>query len=172
MKNACPTKPKTNHTTTVLSLLLYVLIFTGCSNRKVIDIDESVRDPSADNESLIQVTPMIPNAVKMLIDESELQVQQGQKQQAILTLKRALTITPNSPIVQQHLAEVYLAEADYKDALYWSTLVVEQGPDQGELCERSRRTQALSAEMLGQVDVQAQALESIDGCTITKAAQF
>lgn len=172
MQTLNPKKATSQQNIAGIGLLLCFVLASGCSNRKPVDVDGSVRDPAAENDSLIQVSPMIPSAVKMLIDESEQQINQGQKQQAILTLKRALSITPNSSLVQQHLAEVFLAEADYKEALYWSTLVVKQGPDQGELCERSRRTQALAAELLGQVDVQAQALESIDSCTTNKPAQF
>ncbi len=163
-----------NHNTnkTLLAALMACLLFTSCSNRKVVDVDETIRDPSAENGSLIQVNPMIPNAVSLLLLESDELVSQGQATQAILTLKRALSISPGSALVQQHLAEVYLVEAAYKEAMYWSTLVVNQGPDQGELCERSRRTQALAAELLGQVEVQARALESIDSCTTAKPAQY
>lgn len=163
---------KKNTPKTCAILLLAALLLSNCSNRKNIDVEDSIRDPSAENDSLIQVNPMIPEAVRMLLLEAGELLSQDQGPQAIMTLKRALSISPNSAVVQQHLAETHLAEADYPNALYWSTLVVNQGPDQGELCERARRTQALAAELMGQVDIQARALESLIGCTTKKPAHF
>jgi len=130
-------------------LLLMVLLISNCSNRKIddLDVNQTVRDPAEDNESLIQVTPLVPAAVMTLIQQADDQQSGGNVTDAILILERALSISPTSALVQQHLAEAYLAEADYKQAMYWSTLVINQGPDQGSLCERSRRTQALAAEL-------------------------
>jgi len=148
-----------------------VLLLSHCSSRKV-DIDESVRDPAKDNDSLIQITPLVPAAVMTLIQQADAQLSNGGVNDALLTLNRALSISPSSALVQQHLAEAYLADADYKQAMYWSTLVVNQGPDQGALCERSRRTQALAAELLNQVVIQARALESIAACSTQQPAKY
>ncbi len=146
-----------------------VLLLSHCSNRKV---DESVRDPANDNDSLIQITPLVPAAVMTLIQQADAQLSNGGLNDALMTLNRALSISPSSALVQQHLAEAYLADADYKQAMYWSTLVVNQGPDQGALCERSRRTQALAAELLNQVEIQARALESIAACSTQQPARY
>jgi len=152
-------------------LVLMAMFLSHCSNRKV-DVDETVRDPAQDNDSLIQVNPMVPEAVLTLIQQAENQLSDGHVSDALLTLKRALSISPSSALVQQHMAEAYLSDGDYKQAMYWSTLVVNQGPDQGALCERSRRTQALAAELLNQVDIQARALESIEACSTRQPAKY
>jgi len=146
-----------------------VLLLSHCSNRKV---DELVRDPANKNDSLIQVNPLVPAAVMTLIQQADAQLSNGGVNDALLTLNRALSISPSSALVQQHLAEAYLADADYKQAIYWSTLVVNQGPDRGSLCERARRTQALAAEMLNQTEIQARALESIDACSTQQPARY
>lgn len=159
------------HTYKTTLLLLFSLLIVSCSHHKK-NVDEPVSDVGSEDDALIQVNPMIPNAVRMLLLESEQLTSEGQGEQAILTLKRAFSISPESALVQQHLAEVYLAEADYKEALYWSTLVVNQGPDRGELCERSRRTQALAAELLGEVEIQARALDSMAVCTAVRPARY
>ncbi len=151
--------------------LVAALLLSHCSFKRV-DVDKEIRDPANENGSLIQVSPMVPAAVHTLLSEADSQMSDGQVMDAILTLKRALSISPASALVQQHLAEAYLSDADYKQALYWSTLVVNQGPDQGTLCERSRRTQALAAELMGEVAVQARALDSIADCTTEKPARF
>lgn len=148
-----------------------VLVLSHCSNRKV-DVDELIRDPAKDNDSLIQVTPLVPAAVMILIQQADAQLSNGGVNDALLTLNRALSISPSSALVQQHLAEAYLTDADYKQAMYWSTLVVNQGPDQGALCERSRRTQALAAELLNQVVIQTRALESIAACSTQQPAKY
>ncbi len=157
-------------------VILMALLLSHCSHRKAhveeVDVEEIVRNPAADNESLIQVTPLVPAAVMTLIQQANQQLSDGGVAAAILTLKRALSISPSSALVQQNLAEAYLTEGDYKEAMYWSTLVVNQGPDQGSLCERSRRTQALAAELLNQVDVQARALESIESCSTTQPERY
>jgi Tfp pilus assembly protein PilF len=155
----------------VVKLALLVVVLSHCSNRKI-DVDETVRDPANDNDSLIQVNPMVPAAVMTLIQQADEQLSNGAVETALLTLNRALSISPNSALVQQHLAETYLANADYQQAMYWSTLVVNQGPDQGSLCERSRRTQALAAELLGQVEIQSRALESIAACSTRQRAKY
>lgn len=156
----------------IILIVLIGLFLSHCSQRKKVDVDATVRDPAADNNSLIQVSPMVPAAVNTLLHEASVQVSQGAVSAALMTLKRALSISPSSALVQQHLAELYLSEADYKQAMYWSTLVVNQGPDQGSLCERSRRTQALAAEMLGEVEIQARALHAIAKCSTEQPARY
>ena len=138
----------------------------------VVDVEKSVRNPANENDSLIQVTPMVPAAVQSLIQQADEQLSNGDVSAAILTLKRALSISTTSALVQQNLAEAYLTDGDYKQAMYWSTLVVNQGPDQGTLCERSRRTQALAAELLNQVEIQSSALESIASCSTQQPNKF
>lgn len=154
-----------------VGIVIVAMLLSHCSNRRV-DVDKDIRDPANQNGSLIQVVPMVPAAVYALINEADSQLSEGQVKQAILTLKRALSISPASALVQQHLSEAYLSDADYKQALYWATLVVNQGPDQGALCERSRRTQALAAELLNEVAVQARALDAIAECTTKRPARF
>lgn len=155
----------------VVCIVLMALLLSHCSNRKV-NVDDEVRNPSDDNNSLIQVAPMVPAAVMTLLKQADTQLSEGLVNDALLTLNRALSISPSSALVQQHLAEAYLADADYKQAIYWSTLVVNQGPDQGPLCERSRRTQALAAELLGQVAIQARALDAIASCSTQQPNKY
>lgn len=154
-----------------LVLLLLVAALSHCAQRDV-NVREEVNDPAAGNDSLIQINPMVSEAALALIDEAVVLQSNGHVGEAILTLKRALSISPSSALVQQHLAETYLADGDFQQAMYWSTLVVNQGPDQGSLCERARRTQALSAEMMGQIELQAQALEGVSSCTRRPAARY
>ena len=154
-----------------LTLLLLVGVLSHCARRDV-NVRDEVTDPAADNESLIQINPMVPEAVLVLIDEAATQQSNGHGGEAIMTLKRALTISPASALVQQHLAETYLAEGDFQQAMYWATLVVNQGPDQGSLCERARRAQALSAEMLGNAELQSQALEGVATCSRQPPARY
>ena len=155
-----------------LWVIALVLVLNNCSHRKPIDIDGDVRDPAEQADSVIQIAPLVPEAVQLLIIEAEEQRLSGYDKQAILTLKRALSISPGSALVQQHLAEMYLSDGAYREAFDWSELVVNQGPNQGPLCERARRTLALAAEMLGDVATQANALEAIAGCTQIPANRF
>lgn len=157
--------------TRLLVMLSATLLLTHCGNKPV-NINQQVRDQAEKNASLIQVAPMVPAAVHTLLKEADEQISLGQIKPAILTLERALSISPNSALVQQHLAEAHLSDGHYQQALYWATLVVNQGPDKGALCERSRRAQALAAELLNEPTVQAQALESIASCTTAPAARF
>jgi Tfp pilus assembly protein PilF len=157
--------------TRTITVLVMVLMLSHCSNRKV-DVDKAIRDPADGNDSLIQVVPLVPAAAITLLNQADKQLSDGLVEDAVLTLKRALSISPSSALVQQHLAEAYLAHADYKQAMYWSTLVVNQGPDQGVLCERSRRTQALAAELLNQIEIQARALESIATCSTLQPTKY
>jgi lipopolysaccharide biosynthesis regulator YciM len=161
---------KTTLYKTAVVLLLSVFL-THCSWRRV-DVDEEVRQPAEQAESVIQITPMAPEAVQDLIRQADQQLQQGAHGAALLTLRRALNISPQSPLVQQHLAEVYLSDGQYQEAFNWSTLVVDQGPDFGPLCERSRRTLALAAEMLADVSTQSRALQSIATCSQKQAPRF
>ena len=157
--------------TKTLSLLMLAAALSHCAQRGV-NVKDEVTAPAAGNDSLIQINPMVPEAVLELIDEAAAQQSNGQAGEAMMTLKRALTISPASALVQQHLAEAYLAEGDFQQAIYWATLVVNQGPDQGSLCERARRAQALSAEMLGNTELQSQALEGVASCTRLPPARY
>jgi tetratricopeptide (TPR) repeat protein len=161
---------KTTLKRTVL-LLLMTLMLSHCALRKV-DVKDEVRDPAAQTDSVIQITPMAPEAVQLLISEADVHLQQGLYEDALLTLKRALNISPQSALVQQNLAEVYLADGQYQQAFTWSQQVVSQGPAFGPLCERARRTLALAAEMLADVETQAQALQGIAGCSQQQAPRF
>lgn len=154
-------------------LLTTLLIFlASCSQRKPIDINDDVRDPSDHEDSIIQIAPHVPEAVQILLQEADVQQQQGLIEEAMLTLKRALSISPASALVQQHLAELYLMEGSYQNAFDWSRRVVEQGPSRGSLCERARRTLALAAEMFNDINTQAQALESIGECAQLRQQKF
>lgn len=151
---------------------LAVFILSSCSQRRPVDIDEDIRDPSAHEDSVIQIAPMVPEAVQILVDEAEVQQQQGLIEAAVLTLERALSISPASSLVQQHLAEIYLAQGDYQPAFDWSQKVVQNGPTHGSICERARRTLALAAEMLNDVVTQSKALESIANCSQQAIEKF
>ncbi len=152
--------------------VILVVALSHCSQRKPIDIEDEVRDPSDHSTSVIQIAPMVPEAVQLLIDESENQLKNGYTNEAVLTLNRALSISPTSATVHQHLAEVYLSEGDYQAAFNWSDRVVKEGPAHGPICERARRTLALAAEMLGDVTTQAAALEAVAACTHVSPARY
>lgn len=149
-----------------------ILALSHCSQRKPIDINEDVRDPSDHDTSVIQIAPMVPEAVQLLINEAEGQIEKGLVHEAILTLNRALSISPTAATVQQHLAEVYLSEGDYKSAFKWSNRVFKEGPSHGPICERARRTLALAAEMLSDVETQAVALDAIASCTQIRSSRY
>ena len=146
-------------------LLLFILILSACANQtRNVDVEQEVRKPSNNSASVVTVTPMIPDAVMALIKEAEILQRNGKIDAAIASLHRARTIQPGSPFIQQHLAESYLADGNYQQALHWSQLVESKGPSKGELCERSRRTIAIAAEMLGQTNTQSNALNAIETC--------
>ncbi|MCB1581804.1 MAG: tetratricopeptide repeat protein [Marinicella sp.] len=161
-----------NRLTFWLLAMVTVLFASSCSQHRPIDINDDIRDPSEHEQSVIQIAPMVPEAVQILLQEAESQQQHDQIEQALLTLKRALSISPGSALVQQHLAELYLAEGDYQQAFGWSNRVFQQGPTHGSVCERARRTLALAAEMLNDVETQAQALESISDCTLPAPKKY
>ncbi|TDR23764.1 tetratricopeptide repeat protein [Marinicella litoralis] len=155
----------------ILAAIL-ILALSHCSQRKPIDINDDVRDPSDHSSSVIQIAPMVPEAVQLLIKEADEQIEQGLIKAAVLTLSRALSISPTSATVHQHLAEVYLSEGNYQAAFNWSNRVVQDGPAHGPICERARRTLALAAEMLNDVETQAAALEAIDSCSQSSAPRY
>ncbi len=153
------------------AILLMVLALSACQNKRH-NIDEDVRQPSSHDQSVIDVTPMLPAAVTALIDAAEQDKANGDYDLAVVKLERALRIAPQSPLVQQHLAEMQLAMGDYDLALLWSQKVVDHGPQFGRLCERARRTLALAAEMLNQPDKQAGALQAIEACVQKQQPRF
>ncbi len=152
-------------------LILRAVSLTHCSLRRV-DVDDEVRQPAEQSESVIQIAPMTPEAVQILVSQADEHLKEGMHNQALMTLKRALDISPQSALVQQHMAEVYLSDGQYQLAFDWSSMVVNQGPAFGPLCERSRRTLALAAEMLADVETQSRALESVAGCSQKQAPRF
>ena len=82
-------------------VVMMILMLSHCSNRKAevdqveanqVDIDETIRDPAKNNDSLIQVKPLVPAVVMTLIQQADEQLSKGKVTDAILTLKRALSI--------------------------------------------------------------------------------
>lgn len=150
--------------------LTCVCLLTHCTKRP--NLNENRDDSVNHSNSTLQIQPLVPDAVKALITEAQAHLAANQEQLAILNLKRALQISPNSPLVQQELAEIWLTLGEYQQALNWSKQVIESGPEFGSLCERSRRTLALAAEQLGDVTEQAKALESIAACQKSAPPRF
>ncbi len=145
------------------TILLMIAVLTACQRTKP-NIDDDIRNPSNEHGSVIDVTPMLPDAVWSLIEQAEAHKKNAAFSQAINTLQRALRIAPHSPLVQQHLAEMFLAEGQYHEALLWAEKVTNQGPQFGQLCQRARRVLSLAAEMLGETEKQGQALDAIASC--------
>ena len=113
-------------------LLLMILMLSHCALRKV-DVKDEVRDPAEQTDSVIQITPMAPEAVQLLISEADEHLQQGLYQDALLTLKRALNISPQSALVQQNLAEVYLGSVSSANDRI-AQAVIARAP-QAQFCE-------------------------------------
>lgn len=156
----------------VVWIILLALLLSGCWRQQKVDVDKQIKEPTEQQQSVVDVLPMVPQAVVILLGQADKYSRAGDYRQAILVLQRAIKISPQAPQVQQQLAESYLADGNYEQALYWSSLVVENGPSHGLLCEKALRTQALAAEMVGNQSLQGQALNAIEGCSRRAIEKF
>jgi len=156
----------------MILVMITTALISSCASRKKVDVDSMVREPAEQNDSAVEIVPLLPPGVKSLLDEAEQARIAGNEQQAIEILHRARSIAGNTPTVLQYLAEAYLMVGDFPQALAWAQQAVDNGPAKGALCERSRRTLALAAEQQGQTDVQLRALQSIESCISGSIQRF
>ncbi len=145
-------------------LICATLALSACGPK--VDVEKSVREPADHRESVVDVQPMLPEAVKLLMQQAREAETRGQIQTALNLILRAKQIQPDSAHIHQQLAETYLANGEFDHAFEWSSQVVNHGPDKGTLCERARRTLAIAAEHLGQAEQQQQALDAIAQCSL------
>lgn len=163
-------------------LLLITLFLSACQMIPARDVNfpADVRDATLDEQinhqyqpdSVIETVPLMNNAVRNLYNQALSYYNNKAFNTAITQLERAYEIQPNAPQVSQLLAEIYMHKGDFKQAHYWASIATKNGPSKGKMCEKSWRILALSAEKLGYLANQSQALEHKEECVVIAAARY
>ncbi len=161
--------PQPNHSRLLWPVLI-ALAISACQQtaRK----SAPVVDEHAGEDSLIHVVPLTPPAIKSLLTQAEMAQAHDQPRKAGKLLLRALTLQPDSPLVMQKLAEFYLAQGQYGNALTWARKAAISGPPVGQLCAQSWQIAALAAEQQGLSEQQAAALQAMEKCRLRAAPRY
>lgn len=129
-------------------------------------------NPKDQQVSVLETLPLMNNAVLSLYNQAQEYYQDNSFEKAIASLERAYEIQPNVGQVSQLLAEIHLHKGEFKQAHYWSSLAIKNGPAKGKSCEKSFRILALAAENLGYISQQTIALESKGNCIVKAGNRY
>ena len=167
---------KTKNNLKLVAILLPALFVAACATSPKApaepDVDARVRQPAQQDSAGVQVFPLENGAVTELLADASAAEQNGQLEQASMSLERALRIQPRNPEILQSMAEVNLQMADYEQALNFATRSYDLGPRVGEICSRNWRTISVSREYLGDHSGSVEAEKRASNCMVTKPEGF
>lgn len=167
---------KTKNNLKLVLALLPALFLAACATSPKSpaepDVDARVRQPAQQDSAGVQVFPLENGAVTELLADASAAEQNGQLEQASMSLERALRIQPRNPEILQSMAEVNLQMADYEQALNFAARSYDLGPRVGEICSRNWRTISVSREYLGDHSGSVEAEKRASNCMVTKPEGF
>jgi hypothetical protein len=159
----------------LLLLFLFILLISACQTSPKIpaaEVEEIIALNIESDNSIIKTVPLMKPAVQALHSEALEFYQSNELDKALTTLNRAHQIQSNAPQIMMLIAEISLQKGDFTESFYWSRLAAENGPSIGPICEKIWNILALSAEMLGEVPVQYNALEQQELCLVRQQDRF
>ena len=92
----------------------------------------------------------------------------GDLDQAVVSIERALRIQPRDPELLQHMAELQLQRGYTQQALNFAVRSWETGPRMGEICARNWRTIGVAREQLGDRSGAREAEGRATDCGVTR----
>ena len=155
-----------------LNLALAACVSTPRSPTDPNEVENRVREPARQDSAGVQVFPLQNPAVKELLADAAGAESNGDYEQAVVLLERALRIQPQDPEILQHMAELQLRVQDYQQALNFAQRSYDIGPRVGEICSRNWRTIAVAREYLGDPSGSIQAEQKATDCMNTRPARL
>ena len=104
------------------------------------DMVAAIRAAGADDNSVIDVKPLLDPGVAALVDNAHQDERAGKYSHAATELDQALKITPDSPDLLQDRAEIAVRLGAFKDAEKLAHRSWSLGPRLGPLCARNWQT--------------------------------
>lgn len=136
------------------------------------DVQERVREPARQQSAGVQVYPLQNVAVKSLLQDASRAEAQGNYDEAVVALERAMRIQPSDPEILQAMAEVQLQKKDYEQALNFAIRSYDSGSRVGEICARNWNTISVARERLGDAMGSAQATQRAGQCMNSKPTGY
>ena len=167
------------HLHAVCGLVSVALLLSACAGYSPApapvedeEVESRVREPASQESEGVQVFPLQNPAVKELLADAGNAETEGDYNQAMVLLERALRIQPRDPEILQQMAEVQLQRKDYEQALNFAVRSYDIGPRVGEICNRNWRTISVAREHLGDRNGSVQAEQRALTCMNTKPRSF
>jgi len=125
-----------------------------------------IRAAGAKFDSSVEVHPLRDAAVEGLLKQAHDAEAQLQPAQALGSVRKALTIAPQSPDILQYEAELLIETGDWKQAAASAQKSWELGPKIGSLCARNVETLVVARSQLGDSAGAAAARQQASGCRV------
>jgi Tfp pilus assembly protein PilF len=132
----------------------------------------AIRAAGQQFDSSVEVHPLRDPAVDGLLQQAHQQEAQQQPDQALVSVRKALTIAPNAPDLLQLQAELAIETGDWKQATVSAQKSYDLGPKVGALCARNLETLARSRAATGDESGAATARQQLAGCKVPAPNRF
>lgn len=170
------------------NILVYVCTYAlvemlaGCSSSPTHHAPVNQPDPAAavtairkagtQFESSVEIHPLADPAVDGLLRQARQLEAQSQPAQALVDLRKALTITPKAPELLQYEAELLIETGNWQQAESLAQQSYDVGPKVGGLCARNLETLAWTRTALGDDAGVAKARQQLVGCRVPDRARY
>jgi len=125
-----------------------------------------IRAAGAKFDSSVEVHPLREPAVDGLLKQAHDAETQQQPAQALSSVRKALSIVPQSPDILQYEAELLIETGDWKNAAASAQKSYEIGPKIGSLCARNVETLVIARTNLGDDAGATTARQQGSGCKV------
>jgi len=125
-----------------------------------------IRAAGAKFDSSVEVHPLREPAVDGLLKQARDAETQMQPTQALSSVRKALSIAPQSPDILQYEAELLIETGDWKSAAVSAQKSYDLGPKIGSLCARNVETLVIARTNLGDDAGATTARQQGSGCKV------
>jgi hypothetical protein len=132
----------------------------------------TIRAAGAQFDSSVEVHPLRDAAVEGLLKQAHDAETQAQPAQALISVRKALSIAPQAPDILQYEAELLIETGDWKSAAATAQKSYDLGPKIGALCARNVETLVEARTILGDTAGAAAARQQASGCKVPAAVRY
>jgi Tfp pilus assembly protein PilF len=132
----------------------------------------AIRSAGSQFDSSVEVHPLRDPAVDGLLQQAHQQEAQQQPDQALASVRKALTIAPNAPDLLQLQAELAIETGDWKQATALAQQSYDLGPKVGGLCARNLETLARTRAATGDDAGASAARQQLASCKVPAPNRF
>ena len=132
----------------------------------------AIRSAGSQFDSSVEVHALRDPAIDGLLQQAHQQEAQQQPDQALASVRKALTIAPNAPDLLQLQAELAIETGDWTQATTLAQKSYDLGPKVGGLCARNLETLARTRAATGDESGANAARQQLPSCKVPAPNRF